>query len=76
MKQVCVNAGWRRMWPLAGLLLTACASTSNDSMPVQPPQIPALPPTLAKPPLPESFLERAQQNIEQWQKALMDSATK
>lgn len=67
-------------WLLASLLptllLAACATTSKDSMPVQPPRIPSLPPTLEKPVPQESYLERAQRNIEQWQKALINSATK
>jgi hypothetical protein len=58
------------------MLLVGCATTSTDSMPVQPPKIPSLPPTLAKPVPPESYLERAQRNIEQWQKELINSATK
>lgn len=58
------------------LLLSACATPSSVSTPVQPPQIPALPPSLARPVPQESFLDRAQRNIEAWRKTLMDSETK
>lgn len=58
------------------LLLTGCATKSPDLIPVQPPQTPALPPSLAKPVPPESFLERAQRNIEQWQKKLIEEEPK
>ena len=58
------------------LLLQACATKSSDLMPVQPPQTPALPPSLAKPPPPESYLERAQSDIEVWRKALTNSEAK
>lgn len=59
-------------------LLTACATKSPDSTPAlphQPAAIPALPATLAKPPSPESSLERAQKNIEEWRRKLTNSAT-
>jgi len=56
--------------------LAACATKSTDSMPVQPPQIPSLPPSLAKPVSPESYLERAQTDIGTWRERLTNSATK
>lgn len=61
---------------LQSLWLASCATTSPDSMPVQPPKIPEPPPLLMKPAPQESFLERAQTNIEAWRKRLMDSVTK
>ena len=57
------------------LLLTGCAATSSDSMPVQCPQIPPPLPSFSKPVPQESFLERAQRNIEAWQRELNSSAS-
>ena len=63
--------------PLAlSLLLTACATTSHVSTPVKPPQTPQLPPSLAKPAPQESYLERAQTNIEGWRKTLTGAETR
>ena len=58
------------------LSMVGCATKSPDSMPVQPPKIPPLPPTLAKPAPQESYLERARMNIEAWQKKLTSSESK
>ena len=55
------------------LLLQGCATPLPASTPVQ---IPLPPPALMKPVPPESYLERAQRNIEAWQKALTPSAIK
>jgi hypothetical protein len=57
-------------------LLGACATKSPASTPAQPPQVPKPPATLMKPASPESYLERAQRNIETWQQKLTGSATK
>ena len=57
-------------------LLGACATKSPASTPVQPPQAPKPPPSLMKPVSPESYLERAQKNIEAWQLMLTGSAIK
>lgn len=67
---------WLLVLPVLTLLLSACATRSNDLMPVQPPAFPSLPPSLAKPVPPESYSERAQTNIGQWQKKLTEDATK
>lgn len=61
---------------LASGLLLGCATKSTDSMPVQPPKIPSLPPALQKPVSQESYLDRAQRNIEAWRKKLTDSEIK
>lgn len=61
---------------LLSALLASCATRSPDSTPVQPPLAPKLPPTLAKPVSLESFLDRAQKDIEQWRKKLTESETK
>lgn len=63
-------------WLALTLLLTACATKSPDSMPVQFPKVPPLPPTLAKPVPQESFLERARSDTQTWLKKLKSSETK
>jgi hypothetical protein len=58
------------------VLLPGCATKSTDSTVVQPPQPPTLSPSLAKPVPPESFLERARRDIEEWRQRLTGSETK
>lgn len=76
MKQVNENSVSLPILLLLAALLTGCGTTLPDSTPVQPPQIPSLPPTLAKPVPPESFLERAQRSTRAWQEKLTSSETK
>lgn len=69
-----------RRW-LAALLplswwLGGCATTLPPSTPVPPPQIPQPPAQLMTPPEPDSFLERAQKNIEAWRLRLTGSETR
>jgi hypothetical protein len=70
----------RPFWLLAWLPLIAslasCATTSPASTPVQPPRIPQPPASLLQPPGCESYLERAQRNIEAWRSRLTDSETR
>ena len=54
-------------------LLQACATASPPCPPVQPPRIPSPPTSIAKPVSPESFSERAQTNISEWQRRLTNS---
>lgn len=78
----------RTAWSLVALLtllllvpsLNGCASPS-PSVTLPPvlcpkPEIPAVPPSLAKPPPPESFLDAARRDISQWLQALKSSATR
>ena len=58
------------------VLLTGCASTSPGPIQPQPPQIPLPPPSLMQPVPQESYLERAQRNIEQWLRVLTASEVK
>lgn len=60
-------------------LMAACSSLLKPSTNVtEQPQreIPALPPSLSKPPSQENYLEVAQQRIEKWLQKLLDSETK
>lgn len=57
-------------------LLQACATPSPDSTLAQCQSTQSLPATLAKRPKPESYSERAQQNIEAWQQKLISSEIK
>ncbi len=74
---------WRRFAMLAMLLpllsVVACSPPLQPSIGVSCPRpvtLPALPPSLAKPPPAESFSEAAQRDISQWQQQLISSATK
>ena len=58
------------------VLWAGCATTSPPSMPVECPQMPSLPPSLARPAPPENFLERAQRDIEEWRSKLKGSPTR
>ncbi len=69
----------RAMTLLLPLWCAACAATLQPSTGVicpPPPEIPALPPSLSKPPPPASYLEAAQKRIESWQQELTGSATR
>ncbi|MEN9314244.1 MAG: hypothetical protein RIS35_637 [Pseudomonadota bacterium] len=70
----------RPFWLLAWLPLIAslasCAAISPVSTPAQPPQIPQPPASLMTPVPHESYLERAQRNIETWRSRLTDSETR
>lgn len=57
-------------------LLSACATRSPGSMPVQPPAMPRPPASLMKPVSQESYSERAQKNTLTWQQKLTESETK
>ncbi len=57
-------------------LLTACATRSPGSTPVQPPAIPKPPASLMKPVPPESFSAAAARNTQEWQRKLTSSETK
>lgn len=64
---------------LLALSLTGCAAPSPNAMPppeCPKPEIPALPPSLAKPPPQESFLDAAKSDISQWLQQLKNSATR
>lgn len=73
-----INVSLLRLLALALLsaLLSACAATSPGSIVVPPPRIPPPPPSLMKQVSPESYSERAQRNITQWQAKLISSETK
>lgn len=83
LKGSLTNWLWRKPLLLLELLvlsglLTACATPSPGSTPAPcptPPAAPQLPATLAKPVPAESYSERAQRNIEAWQRKLTDSET-
>lgn len=66
-------------WLLLALSLSGCA-TPSPTVTLPPecpkPEIPALPPSLAKPPPQESFLEAARRDISQWLQQLKSSATR
>lgn len=57
-------------------LLSACATKSPGSIPVQPPRTPVPPASLMKPVSPESYSDRAARDTQGWQQKLMDSETK
>lgn len=63
------------MLPLVALM-QGCATKSPDSIPVQAPRIPKLPPQLAKPAPQDSFLERARSDTRTWRETLTSSETK
>lgn len=61
------------------LLCVSCAPKlpSSTAAPIPTRQeTPDLPPALAKPPQPESYLERAQERIKSWHRRLTDSETR
>lgn len=70
------NRKCRLVWLLPTVLLMGCETTSQISTSVECPQVPTLPPSLAKPVPPENFLERAQRDIETWRQQLKGSPTK
>ena len=76
MKRANENSALLLLLLLLAALSAGCATKLPDSTPVQPPQIPSLPPTLAKPVPPESFLERAQKSTQAWREKLISSETK
>lgn len=76
MKRQSEKRNCRTVWLLPTLLLTGCAGICPPSTPVETPQTPALPPSLAKPVPLENFLDRAQRDIEEWRSRLRDSLTK
>lgn len=66
-------------WLLLALSLTGCAAPSPNVMPpleCPKPEIPELPPSLAKPPPQESFLDAARRDISEWLQQLKNSATR
>jgi len=66
-------------WLLLVLSLSGCAASSpivTPPLPCPKPEIPALPPSLAKPPPQESFLDAARRDISTWLQQLKDSATR
>lgn len=74
-------ASWIAMLALLLLApsLSGCAAPSPIVMPPAPcpkPEIPALPPSLAKPPPQESFLDAARRDISEWLSELKNSATR
>ena len=58
------------------VLLTGCGSTSINRIPATCPEIPPPPAMSMTPVQQESYLERAQRNIETWLKTLTDSKIK
>lgn len=76
MKLTRSKPNWWFALLLPSVLLAGCATRSPDSTPAQPLQAPKLPPSLARPVSPDSYLERAQRSIEEWRKRLTDSETK
>jgi len=83
LRESLTNWLWRKPLLLLELLvlsglLTACATPSPGSTAAPcptPPAAPRLPDTLAKPPPPESYSERARTNIEAWQRKLTEVET-
>lgn len=70
-----------KLYPVLALLLlsgllTACATKSPASMPVQPQPTQKPPATLMKPVPPGTYSETAQKNIQAWQQKLTGSETK
>lgn len=73
------TAAARTAWLLLVLSLSGCATPSPSVLPpleCPKPEIPELPPTLAKPPPQESFLDAARRDISEWLLQLKSSATR
>ncbi len=75
------NASSRLVISVLPLLLAACTqpstnSTGSSSACPEPARMPRVSSSLMAPVSPESYLDRAQNDIAQWQQTLTDSATR